>query len=98
MYSLIEFSTGLPENKREITKNTRFFSSFNQLLNNPNLEDILKQVEAKNRQQNYQYLQTISIYIKLIISMLEGDAKENKSVYKFFLETLDINLLLIIAK
>ena len=30
--------------------------------------------------------------------MLEGDAKENKSVYKFFLETLDINLLLIIAK
>ena len=49
MYSLIEFSTGLPENKREITKNTRFFSSFNQLLNNPNLEDILKQVEAKNR-------------------------------------------------
>ncbi|CAD8058778.1 unnamed protein product [Paramecium primaurelia] len=98
LLSLIEFSTGLNENKKEITKNSRLFSGFNELFNHADLDKALVPQSKKISNIYFQLLQTLYIYIQLLISLLEGNANENKQVYKFLLENLNNEFLMSLAK
>ncbi|CAK93344.1 unnamed protein product (macronuclear) [Paramecium tetraurelia] len=98
LLSLIEFSTGLNENKKEITKNSRLFSGFNELFDHSDLDTALIPSSKKVQNVYFQLLQTLYIYIQLLISLLEGNANENKQVYKFLLENLNNEFLMSLAK
>ncbi|CAD8067431.1 unnamed protein product [Paramecium sonneborni] len=98
LLSLIEFSTGLNENKKEITKNPRLFLRFNELFNNEDLDIALIPQSKKVQNKYFQLLQTLYTYIKLLISLLEGNVNENKQVYKFLLENLNNEFLMSLAK
>ncbi|CAD8102848.1 unnamed protein product [Paramecium sonneborni] len=98
LLSLIEFSTGLNENKKEITKNSRLFSKFNEIFNSADLDLALHPQQKKEQNKYFQLLQTLYIYIQLLISLLEGNVNENKQVYKFLLENLNNDFLLSLAK
>lgn len=53
MLSLIEFSTGLSDNKREITKNSRLFLAFNKLFSEYITDDVLKPLKKDDDRDNY---------------------------------------------
>lgn len=78
MFSLIEFSTGLSDNKREITKNSRLFSAFNKLFSEYITDDVLTPLKYGDDKNNYKIILCLSTYIKLLISLLDGNIEENK--------------------
>ncbi|CAD8068192.1 unnamed protein product [Paramecium sonneborni] len=89
LQSLIEFSTGDNENKKEIIKIPKLFSGFYQIFNTKITQSL---------RDNFDILKTLYIYIQLLLSLLEGNVNDNKSVYKFLLENLDDEFLLNLAQ
>lgn len=57
-------------------------------------EDIFIPKLDGDQTNNFQLLNTFSIYIKLLISLLEGNIKDNIEIYKFLIDNIDINSLL----
>lgn len=61
-------------------------------------DDIFTQKIDGEQTNNFSLLNTFSIYIKLLISLLEGNIKQNIEIYKFLIENIDVNFLLEQAK